>query len=97
MSQAWLVMENDTTRSFPLQPYQTSIGRQTDNDVILTDPSVSRHHALIRREGTIYILFNRSVHAALKVNGNPVTGSQMLYKDDLIQIGNLLMRFVSSG
>ena len=30
------------------------VGRELDNDVVLTDPRSSRHHAEIRRSGSIY-------------------------------------------
>jgi adenylate cyclase len=65
-------------RTFPLAGDEVKIGRGVDNDVVLPDPSVSRQHAVVRREGdrwevadlgsTNGVLLNRSrvQHAAVR-------------------------------
>ncbi len=44
-----------TGRSYPLQG-STTIGRLSDNDIVLDSPKVSRHHAVIVDTGTSYII-----------------------------------------
>jgi DNA-binding SARP family transcriptional activator len=43
-------------RSYPLQAAATRIGRLHDNDIVLDDANVSRHHAVIIDTGTNYII-----------------------------------------
>ena len=42
---AWLVRENGD--SYPLKLGKNTIGRQDDNDVVLRDTTISRHHAVL--------------------------------------------------
>jgi len=68
---------------FPIQNQETRIGRATDNDIVLADSSVSRHHAAIEtRDGSFqvrdlgsqngtFVRGERVSEAPLK-NGDPV-------------------------
>jgi len=49
-------LDEASGRSHPLQAAATRIGRQSDNDIVLDSPNVSRHHAVIVDTGTSYIL-----------------------------------------
>ena len=44
--------------SFTLKPEGTSLGRETDNDVVLQDGEISRHHArIVEKDGEWKVLF----------------------------------------
>jgi pSer/pThr/pTyr-binding forkhead associated (FHA) protein len=45
-------------RSYPLEAAATRIGRLPDNDIVLRDANVSRHHAVIIDTGTRFTLAN---------------------------------------
>ncbi len=73
-----------------------SIGRALDNDVILEDPRVSRHHAQLRRRYGRYVLYDVGSSGGTSVNGYPVqecmlqpgdvisfAGSEVIYGEDL--------------
>jgi class 3 adenylate cyclase len=72
------------------------IGRpgKRDNQVELNDPTVSREHATILLTDGHFILHPDSTHQVW-VNTEPVKGMQVLNDEDLIQIGQQLMRFRS--
>ncbi|HID88662.1 MAG TPA: DUF2662 domain-containing protein [Anaerolineales bacterium] len=49
-----------------------NIGRALDNDIILEDPRVSRHHAQLRRRFGRYVLYDLGSSGGTTVNGYPV-------------------------
>ncbi len=73
-------------RPVPLRTSEITIGRHTDNMIVLNHPQVSSHHArLIQEEGTYRIVDLKSTNHVY-VNGWLVT-SQLLERDDEIHIG----------
>jgi len=87
-----LLLDND-------QPVRTieigrrvRIGRQADNDLVVTDPGVSRHHAEVTNErGTCTLRDLGSTNGTL-VNGTRV-GEHALRDGDRIQIGSSVVEF----
>ncbi len=65
-----------------------TLGRDKNNDVILTDLLVSRNHAMVRRlgEGDYYLIDSGSSNGTL-VNGLRVSGPTQLRNGDRITIG----------
>ena len=70
----------------------TRIGRSPTADICLEDPSVSRRHAMILREGeSVRILDDRSLNGVF-VNGERVTAREL--KDgDVLQLGRNELAF----
>ncbi len=62
------------------------IGRGPDNDVVVSDLSVSRHHAELRRTGDAYQIVDLNSHNGTFVNGQRV-GSAPLAEGDIVGIG----------
>ncbi|WP_054520505.1 FHA domain-containing protein [Thermanaerothrix daxensis] len=58
---------------FPLEQSVISIGRHSDNMLVLPDLRVSRHHAQIRCVGERYVLFDLNSTGGTYVNGERVT------------------------
>ena len=74
----------------------TRIGRSPACDVCLEDPSVSRRHAIVLREGeTVKILDDRSLNGVW-VNGERVS-ARPLADGDTITIGRNELTFASSA
>ncbi|HEX3723344.1 MAG TPA: FHA domain-containing protein, partial [Nitrolancea sp.] len=71
-----------------------SIGRGSDNDLVLSHPQVSRHHAQVRRDGGTYTIVDLNSTNGVFVNGKPVTRST-LSENARVQIGP--SRFVFAG
>ena len=62
------------------------IGRAPDNDVVVSDLSVSRYHAELRRAGDAYQIADLNSHNGTFVNGQRVT-SAPLAEGDIVGIG----------
>src|SRR5690348_13160253 len=68
------------------------IGRVPDNDLVLADLNVSRHHAELRKSPTgSYEIVDLGSHNGTFVNGQRVT-SQVLSEQDLVSIGSSTFR-----
>jgi Protein of unknown function (DUF3662)/FHA domain len=73
------------------------IGRASDNDVILDDPMVSRHHCQLRLQHGAYGFTDLGSRNGSTVNGQPVT-QIALGPGDVIRIGDTEIEFqVRSG
>jgi hypothetical protein len=70
-----------------LQPV-VSIGRALDNDVIIEDPRVSRHHAQVRRRYGRYVLYDLGSSGGTQINGYPVEEC-VLHSGDVISFAGV--------
>jgi pSer/pThr/pTyr-binding forkhead associated (FHA) protein len=67
---------------------KTRVGRERDNDLVLTDPRISRYHALIElAEGQWVIRDLGSANGTL-VNGQLISDAHPLSPDDRITVGD---------
>jgi pSer/pThr/pTyr-binding forkhead associated (FHA) protein len=72
-----------------------NIGRSQDNDIILEEPTTSRHHVQIRWRFGVYTLFDTHSSAGTRVNNKPVT-EHHLQDGDVIRIGSSTIVFMYS-
>jgi hypothetical protein len=70
-----------------LQPV-VSIGRALDNDMIIEDPRVSRHHAQLRLRYGRYVLYDLGSSGGTQINGYPVEEC-VLHSGDVISFAGL--------
>ena len=75
---------------------ELTFGRGWDNDVVLPDVSVSRRHALLRRDGREYVLLDQGSGNGTSVNGRAVEKVRLRDGDE-ISLGDSVVRFVASG
>lgn len=83
---AYLVI--DGRRHLPLHQPVVSLGRRTDNDVVLDSPAVSRQHAQLRWRYGRFILHNLSRRGRTLVNGEPIS-QQVLRPGDVITLSHI--------
>ena len=62
------------------------IGRNKDNDILIDNPHVSRHHVRIRKVGEKYILSDLESTVGTSVNGKRVQ-TAILKPGDVISVG----------
>ena len=74
--------------AFPLQAAATRIGRLPDNDIVLDDANVSRHHAVIIDTGTIFVITDLRSANGVDVGGERIRSTATLSDGDRIRIGN---------
>jgi len=75
---------------------ELTVGRGWDNDLVLPDISVSRRHAMLRREGAEYLLLDRGSGNGTSVNGR-ATARALLRDGDEISFGDSVVQFVGAG
>jgi hypothetical protein len=71
------------------------IGRETDNDLCLSDPSVHRYHAILERtpDAEFYLSYLGDPGTeGLYVNGKPIQ-RERLRGGEVLQIGSIKLRF----
>lgn len=85
-----LVARSDN-RSYGLDHSPVTIGRALDNDIILDDRRVSRHHARITISGQTIQITDLGSANGTAVNGLPVTNSH-LEDGDTVSVGGLELR-----
>lgn len=78
---------------YPLLAAVTRIGRLADNDVVLEDAKVSRHHAVIVDTGTSFVISDLRSANGVIVTGQRIRGSATLADGDRISIGQYEFRF----
>ncbi len=71
---------------YPLIGAATRIGRLSDNDVVLDDADVSRHHAVISDTGTSFVITDLRSANGVSVQGRRIRGSVALADRDRIRI-----------
>ncbi|MFT5448915.1 MAG: hypothetical protein ACI9DC_004101 [Gammaproteobacteria bacterium] len=91
---AYLVLEQDRDQiPHSITSATFRIGRLADNDLVIRDPSVSRHHAEIRRrrDGGFQVIDLNSMNGVF-VNGTKTRESD-LSQDDRLDVGDVRMLF----
>ena len=73
----------DAGRSFTLVQGDNLIGRDTDTAVLLTDETVSRKHALLRRDRGRSVIFDLGSRTGTQVDGKPMGGHRLSHGDGL--------------
>jgi SARP family transcriptional regulator, regulator of embCAB operon len=73
-------------RVYPLQAAATRIGRLSDNDVVLDDANVSRHHAVIIDTGTSFVITDLRSANGVDVGDGRIRGTATLADGDRIRI-----------
>ncbi len=82
---------NEVGTVFSLQEV-TSLGRVSTNTVVLVDPFVSSHHALLAwREGRWWLEDQGSKNGTT-LNSEPVTRPTIVSASDLIGVGRVVLR-----
>jgi pSer/pThr/pTyr-binding forkhead associated (FHA) protein len=80
----------------PITKEVTTFGRLLENDVVLQDESISRHHAEIQNQDGKYILTDNQSTSGTFVNGRRVSRC-VLNSGDLISLANLQIMFVNNN
>jgi DNA-binding SARP family transcriptional activator len=82
-----------TGECFPVKGVATRIGRRSDNDIVLADPRVSRHHAVIIDTGTSFILIDARSANGVELDHSRIRGSAPLVDGCHVRIGDHDFRF----
>jgi len=83
-------------QEFALDKDTVTIGRALDNDVILDDEQISRHHANIRRQGNQFVLTDLASANGTFVNRARIAEPHALRPGEMIQMGSMVLEFRQS-
>jgi hypothetical protein len=78
----------DGRRTVPVTRPIVTMGRSLDNDVIVDDARVSRHHAQLRRRAGRYVVYDLGSSGGTMVNGDRVSEC-LLQAGDVISLGGM--------
>ena len=70
----------------PLSKAVITVGRDSDNDVVISDAFVSRHHLQLRQRAGVYTVYDSESRGGLTVN-NIAVRQHRLQNGDVIRIG----------
>ncbi|HSE41327.1 MAG TPA: adenylate/guanylate cyclase domain-containing protein, partial [Acidobacteriota bacterium] len=87
--------EGEKTNSYPVEKSDVSIGRASDNDIIINDFGVSRHHARITIGNSECFIVDLNSRNGTRVNNVLVTRGD-LHDGDEINLGKFNIRFTST-
>jgi uncharacterized RDD family membrane protein YckC len=88
-----LVHESVGIREFEIVDNEVHIGRELDNTLRLADPSISRHHAVIRQTGNGYEVQDLQSSNGVLLNGSRVQTSP-LRDGDRVTLGQIQITFM---
>src|SRR5574341_2084425 len=83
--EAWLLAHNGKTHQ--LFQGNTTLGRDPQNDIRLSDMTVSRLHAVIKMEGRQFVLYDLGSAGGTWLNGNKVRRPEALDEGDEVLLG----------
>jgi serine phosphatase RsbU (regulator of sigma subunit) len=81
-----VIFSGDTQSRYPLSKPVVTLGRRPDRDVVLSQPHVSREHAMIEQRGSEYFIVDSGSSHGTFVNGQPARESA-LQSGDRIELG----------
>ncbi len=88
-----VLFESDgRSQVYTLTGTHASIGRSSDNDIVLNDFSVSRRHALLKLEGGEWVLYDNHSTNGIRVNDRHVPSAPVGSGDRAV-IGTFTLRF----
>lgn len=88
---AFLVIGGKT--NFPLEKSVINIGRHSDNDLVLENPHISRHHAQLRAINNHYVIFDVGSTGGIFLNGKRIPQAT-LQAGDVIRMGTINLIYV---
>ena len=93
ISRLVLVKEDGTEASFPLIKDSYTLGRHSNNDIVISDPKASSFHARIDRSPEGFLLVDLKSRNGCWVNGQRVDTVLLKTNDDLrLGMGRLLYK-----
>jgi two-component system cell cycle response regulator len=81
-------------QKYPLETLPLTIGRSSQNSILLQDDSVSRNHCRIEKQGSNYVLTDMGSTNGTHINERPIQDAE-LRRGDQIKVGSTIFKFLS--
>ena len=87
-----LIFEKNGIREFELLDEEVQIGRELDNNLRISDPSVSRYHAVLKRTPKGYSIHDTNSSNGIVIKGAKITQA-LLGDGDQFELGQIHITF----
>src|SRR5437868_5271708 len=67
------------------------IGRNSDCEIVIPDPTVSKAHATLIINGHAYSIRDENSSNGTFINGNRIRGTYVLNENDIVKVGNTVV------
>ena len=84
-------------QAFPLHKTILTLGRAVDNDIVIDDSEVSRHHARLTLQGNNWVLEDLGSRNGTFVNGQRITGPVVLTPGSQVALGPDILFSMEGG
>lgn len=89
------LIDQNSENVIDIDHWETSIGKSKSNDIVLPFPHVGRFHAVIAKKRRDWVITDTSTKTSgVLVNGRKIEGRQVIENGDIIQIGDIPLKFV---
>jgi len=78
-------------QTFDLNKPVVTIGREANNDIVIEDPQISRHHARLTQQGAGYVIEDLGSTNGTFINGQRVLGTRPLSGGDALGLGDTVV------
>lgn len=85
--------ENEQIKNTKIYKDRINIGRSHNNDVVISNDTVSRNQCLIVKKGEKFYICNLSNTNKTLLNGVPVDNTMEIRYGDIVEIGEVTFRF----
>ena len=92
----FLTLPTGEVRKYSLQMDSVRIGRAADNTIVIDDPGLSSHHAVLHRRIDTFEIIDLGSTNGLEMDGRRII-SRELQHGDQITIGDVVMRYEVPG
>src|SRR5436190_9715761 len=75
----------------------TTIGRDTQNDICIDMSFVSRQHARVTHREQLWFIEDLGSRNGTQINGHPIEGVTRLDNGDQIKIGGAIFKYIAGG
>ena len=82
-------------REYPLEEGEITIGRKTDNAILLDNPTISSHHCVLTLAGTSCTIQDLDSTNGSRLNGRSVRETTPIHHKDILQLGDI--EFIVEG
>ncbi len=86
-------LNNALLDQFELTDDTLTIGRARDNDIVLDNPGVSSHHAVVKAKGIGHVLVDRNSTNGTFINNKRIKEQELAFRDE-IQIYNFVLKYM---
>lgn len=80
-------------KQYPVSCYETSVGRSRSCDIVFTNSTVSRSHAVIALRKDGFYVFDTESKTGVYINGEKIDRKALLRDGDILSFGTAIMKF----